>query len=259
MKSLKFLIIALLSVLVLFGIYIFINPNSINVKTTTPKTEYGTITNAMKTNENYDFKDFEDTNKFEIQLLNLQGNKTKYTSFNKEDLIKRLINGGNYQYTLNSSFWVIKQDPKIIYNLDDLLEKYQEFKDLGAYPFNIIWALAQIGGDDSILILKKHQGKIIDYAKVINLAVKAINLRKIKGTNYGYLLLDQVEVRSFPSKDAPVIKKVVFGTELKLSLRMIKNLREEGLKGPNQYDEVVLGDNQMGYILRSTDNFPVFM
>lgn len=185
----------------------------------------------------------------------------KYTI---KELEEKLIYSG-YLSTLQASYWVVEQGQEIVPYLGILLKDYHKYANdpitAGAYPFNILWSLGQIGGTSSLQVLKMFL-EILPEDEIATLAIDAIELRKRKNVQtYGLLLLEEAKVYSEPRMDSKVLTKITFGQTVKKIQAFIENKNEEGPRaGPAVYDYIeVPGLKVKGYIQRRGDDFSPVM
>lgn len=184
------------------------------------------------------------------QLIDNEGRE----QYKISDLEDRLINNG-YLFSLGEAYWVADQGPAIIPYLDYLLskQKYYEEKNgyaVGAFPFNVVWALSQIGGKEAEKTLLKYQN-----SADTNLALKALRLRR-KDKGLGVMITEDVVYRKASNK-SPVIDQVKEGEVVRGLKTGIVNNNEEGARGgPAIFDYIeVPSKNIKGYIQRAGDDF----
>lgn len=180
----------------------------------------------------------------------------------------RMVYGG-YLDTLYVAYWAAKQGEVIVPLLGKVLFKYPKYQNepsasAGAYPFNIIWALAQIDSDHSLKILIKFFGWTTDKLnhELAQLAIEGFQLRRSKqGKTYGILVRREAKLLEKPSEKAGVRRVVRSGQKVRIVKSYIENLNEEGARsGPAVFDYVeLIPQEDRGYIQRFGGDFTSFI
>jgi hypothetical protein len=175
----------------------------------------------------------------------------------------RLVRGG-YLDTLFAAQWAVAQGEAVIPLLAQLLEKGQQYQEeeggaVGAYPFNVLWALAHIPNSRSFQVLEKYQGATQDPTAALALQGWRLRLNE-QSTRFGVLVNDGALLER-PEEKALVVKKIKSGQKVKILQEMIANPKEVGPRGGAvYYDRVELQPSaEQGYIPRAGDDFSPFM
>lgn len=180
----------------------------------------------------------------------------------------RMAQGG-YLDTLRASYWAAEQGEAIIPILAELLYhpgKYQKepFAAAGAYPFNVIWALAHIDSNRSLQILLKYSGwtkETINHG-IAALAIKGFRLRRSKQSKaYGVLVRAEAKLLARPSENATVLKLLKSGQSVRVLKPYLENPKEEGPRGgPAVFDYIErIPGGERGYIQRFGGDFTSFI
>jgi hypothetical protein len=180
-----------------------------------------------------------------------------------QEVEKRMVQGG-YLDTLRESYWAAAQGEAIVPLLATLLksrEKYQAAPGgaTGAFPFNVLWALAHIGGAHSLKVLTDYYADIQD--ETAALAIKGHRLRAAQKSGAYGILINEAVLLSRPSQAAGRLKQLRAGQQVKILKERIANPREEGPRGgPALFDRVKLWPSgEPGYIPRAGDDFSPFI
>ncbi len=176
---------------------------------------------------------------------------------------KRLVRGG-YLDTLFAAHWAAAQGEAVIPLLAQMLDKQQQYREeergaVGAFPFNVFWALAHIPSSGSLKVLEKYYAATKDPTAA--LAIKGWRLRlNEQSPRYGVLTNDGFLLER-PEEKAQVVKKIKSGQQVKVLQEKIANPREVGPRGGAvYYDRVeLLPSAEQGYIPRAGDDFTPFM
>jgi hypothetical protein len=176
---------------------------------------------------------------------------------------KRLVRGG-YLDTLFAAQWAVAQGEAVIPLLDQMLEKGPQYREeeggaVGAYPFNVLWALAHVPSSRSRQVLEKYQEASKD--PVAALALKGWWLRYFEQSVRFGVLINDGSLLERPEEKALVVKRIKSGQKVKILQEKIANPREVGPRGGAQYyDRVELfPSGEPGYIARGGDDFTPFM
>lgn len=180
-----------------------------------------------------------------------------------EGLENRMVRGG-YLDTLYTAQWAVRQGEAVVPLLAQMLEKGRQYQEeeggaVGAYPFNVLWALAHIPGSKSLAVLEKHHAATKD--PVAALALKGWWLRRHEDSPRFGVLINDGGLLERPAEKARVVKQVKSGQKVKILQEMIANPRETGPRGgAGYYDRVELVPSaEQGFIPRGGDDFSPFM
>jgi len=176
---------------------------------------------------------------------------------------KRMVQGG-YVDTLYAAYWAAAQGEAAVPILAQLLQNRQQYGEerhgaVGAFPFNVLWALGHIPSSKSLKALETYQAATQDATAA--LAIKGWWLRRFQeSSRYGVLVNDGSLLESAGEKSREV-KKLKSGQKVKILQEKIANYREVGPRGgPAYYDRVeLLPSGEQGYIPRAGDDFTPFI
>jgi hypothetical protein len=176
---------------------------------------------------------------------------------------KRLVQGG-YLDTLYAAQWAAAHGEAVIPILAQMLEKVRHYREeegdaVGAFPFNVLWALAHIPGSKSRQVLETYYDATEDPTAALALAGWRLRYNE-QSTRFGVLARDG-DLLERPEEKALVVKKIKAGQKAKILQEMIANTREVGPRGgARYYDRVeLLPSGEQGYIPRAGDDFSPFM
>jgi hypothetical protein len=175
----------------------------------------------------------------------------------------RMVRGG-YLDTLYAAYWAAAQGEAVVPILAQLLHNRQQYVEelhgaVGAFPFNVLWALGHIPSAASLKVLETYQAASKDANAA--LAIKGWRLRRFQeSSRYGVLVNDGVLLETAGEKSR-VVKKLKSGQQVKILQEKIANYREVGPRGgPVYYDRVeLLPSGEPGYIPRAGDDFTPFI
>lgn len=175
----------------------------------------------------------------------------------------RMVRGG-YLETLQGAYWAARQGEAMVPILSKMLQKNQQYQQeldmaTGAFPFNALWALAHIPGEQSLKVLEQYFAATKDRSAA--LAIQGHKLRQDRqGSQYGVVIND-TQLFSRPSEQSQVLQEITSGKQVKILQEKIVNTQEEGPRGgPSAYDRVeLLPGGPPGYIQRAGDGFTPFM
>lgn len=173
------------------------------------------------------------------------------------DEIEQRLTYGGWTETLLNALWAVDQGESVIPYIDLLLIKLsrQEIDrlDAGAFPFNAIWALAQIGGDKAYDVLIRHHNSM-----TTALAIEALEARKQDPLLR--VLMNAESLYRLPSYEARIIAKLEEGCRVIVLSDMVINECEEGPRGGSAwYDYIFVPERQIrGYIMRGGIGFPPY-
>jgi hypothetical protein len=175
----------------------------------------------------------------------------------------RLVRGG-YLDTLYAAQWAVAQGEAAIPLLAQMLDKGEQYREeeggaIGAFPFNVIWALAHIPSSRALNALEKYFEATQDPAAA--LAIQGWRLRlNEQSSRFGVLINDGALLEN-PREKALVVKKIKAGQKVKIFKEQIANPKEVGPRGGVQYYDRVelLPSGEQGYVPRGGDDFSPFM
>ncbi len=180
----------------------------------------------------------------------------------------RMVKGG-YLDTLYAAYWAAGQGETIVPLLERMLyhpEKYQKapFVLTGAYPFNVIWALAQIDSERSLKILTGYSAWAPEpfYKDLARLAIEGFRLRRSKqGKTYGVLIRAEAQLLERPSGKARGRIWLKSGQKVRILKVYLENPAEEGPRGgPAVFDYIeLLPWGKRGFIQRFGGDFSPFI
>jgi hypothetical protein len=185
------------------------------------------------------------------------------TDLTLQEAENRLIRGG-YLETLHNAPWAAAQGGAMVPLLSQMLQKSQAYdRELGgatgAFPFNVLWALAHIRQPGALQVLEKYSAASRD--PNATLALQGWHLRAdMKNPRCGVLIND-APLLAQPSETALVLKNLKSGQTVKIEQEKIAAPGEEGPRGgPAHYDRVeLIPGGEKGYIQRRGDDFSPFM
>jgi hypothetical protein len=185
------------------------------------------------------------------------------TALTLKEAESRLVRGG-YLDTLRNAYWAVDQGAAIVPLLGQMLNKRKAYDEelggaTGAFPFNVMWALAHIPQAPALQVLEKYAAASHDPSAA--LAIKGWKLRAQKqGPGYGVLTND-TPLLAKPAGNSQVVKQLQAGQAVQIVRAMITSPGEEGPRGgPAHYDQVkLLPGGEQGYIARAGDDFSPFM
>lgn len=185
------------------------------------------------------------------------------TALTLKEAENRLVWGG-YGETLLNAPWAVEQGAAIVPLLGEMLNKKKTYDEelggaTGAFPFNVLWALAHITQAPALQVLEKYAAASRDPGAA--LAIKGWKLRAQKqGPDYG-VLTNNAPLLEKPAAKAWVVKQLKAGQAVQIVRAMIASPGEEGPRGgPAHYDQVkLLPGGEQGYIARAGDDFSPFM
>jgi hypothetical protein len=174
----------------------------------------------------------------------------------------RLVRGG-YLDTLYAAQWAVAQGEAVIPLLSDLLDKGEQYRQeggsTGAFPFNVLWALAHLSSSRARQALEKYFEATHDPTAA--LALKGWRLRNNEQSPRFGVLLSEGALLEAPREKAQVVKKLKAGQQVKIMQEKIVSPKEVGPRGgPQLYDRVELVPSaEQGYIPRAGDDFSPFI
>jgi hypothetical protein len=179
------------------------------------------------------------------------------------DVENRMVRGG-YLDTLFAAHWAVAQGEAVIPLLAQMLDKGEQYREeeggaIGAFPFNVLWALAHIPGSQARQALEKYQEATQDPTAA--LAIQGWRLRLNEQSSRFGVLINDGALLEHPREKAQVVKQIKAGQKVKILQEKIVNPKEVGPRGGAQYyDRVELWpSSEQGYIPRSGDDFSPFM
>jgi hypothetical protein len=148
--------------------------------------------------------------------------------------------------------------------LAQMLDKGEQYREeeggaIGAFPFNVIWALAHIPSSRALNALEKYYDATQDPAAA--LAIQGWRLRlNEQSSRFGVFINDGALLEN-PREKAQVVKEVKAGQKVKILQEKIANPKEVGPRGGVQYYDRVelLPSAEQGYVPRGGDDFTPFM
>jgi hypothetical protein len=174
----------------------------------------------------------------------------------------RLVRGG-YLDTLYAAQWAVAQGEAVIPLLSELLDKGEQYRQeggvTGAFPFNVLWALAHLPSSRARQALERYYEASQDPTAA--LALKGWRLRYNEQSPRFGVLLNAGALLENPREKAQVVKKLKAGQQVKILQERIVNPKEVGPRGgPQLYDRVELVPSaERGYIPRAGDDFAPFI
>jgi hypothetical protein len=181
---------------------------------------------------------------------------------------ERMVKGG-YLDTLYAAYWAVEQGEAIVPILERMLyhpEKYQKvpFIPTGAYPFNVIWALAQIDSERSLKVLTGYSAWTSESfnQNLAQLAIKGFQLRRTKHRKaYGVLVRAEAQLLERPSVKARLLIWLKSGQRVRIVKSYLENPTEEGPRGgPAVFDYIeILPWGKRGYLQRFGGDFTSFI
>jgi hypothetical protein len=174
----------------------------------------------------------------------------------------RLVRGG-YLDTLYAAQWAVAQGEAVIPLLSAMLDKAEEYREAGgstgAFPFNVLWALAHLPSSRARQALERYYDASQDPTAA--LALKGWRLRYNEQSPRFGVLLSEGALLEAPREKAQVVKKLKAGQQVKIMQERIVNPKELGPRGgPQLYDRVELVPSaEQGYIPRAGDDFSPFI
>ena len=176
---------------------------------------------------------------------------------------KRLVRGG-YLDTLFAAQWAAAQGEPVIPLLAQMLEKGPQYQEeeggaVGAYPFNVLWALAHIPDSRSFQVLEKYYDASKDPTAAR--AIEGWRLRRNEQSPRFGVLVNDGALLERPEEKALVVKRIKAGQKVKILQEMIANPKEVGPRGgAAYYDRVeLLPSAEQGYLPRAGDDFTPFI
>jgi len=170
-----------------------------------------------------------------------------------------------------SSYWAVEQGRAIVPHLAKLLAQSSNDRKkalaagepLVGYPFNVIWALAQIGGAGARAALAQHAARAQDTEDrpLAKLALAGLDLRaKIRKPEAGVLRYDSAPLLVKPSHESPKIRVLKAGQGLRILKSGIENNKETGARGgPTRFCEVqLIPGGHKGYLELEGEGFPLW-
>lgn len=180
----------------------------------------------------------------------------------------RMVKGG-YLETLYAAYWAAEQGEEIVPILEELLFRQQKYEKepytaIGAYPFNVMWALAHIDSNRSLKSLKQYSRWTKDgfHKNLAGLAIKGFQLRQTKHSKaYGVLVRSEAKLFERPSERARVFKLLKYGQSVRVLKLYIVDKKEEGPRGgPAVFDYVeLIPQGERGYVQRVGGDFTSFI
>jgi hypothetical protein len=175
----------------------------------------------------------------------------------------RMVRGG-YLDTLYAAQWAVAQGEAVIPLLGQMLDKGEQYQEeeggaIGAFPFNVLWALAHIPSSKALNALEKYHEATKDPTAA--LAIQGWRLRSNEQSpRFGVLSNDGALLEN-PREQAQVVKKIKAGQKVKILQEKIVNPKEVGPRGGAQYYDRVelLPSGEPGYLPRAGDDFSPFM
>ena len=175
----------------------------------------------------------------------------------------RMVRGG-YLDTLFAAHWAVAQGEAVIPLLAQMLDKGEQYREeeggaIGAFPFNVLWALAHIPSSQARHALEKYQEATQDPTAALAIQGWRLRLRE-QSSRFGVLINDGSLLEN-PGEKAQVVKKIKAGQKVKILQEKIANPKEVGARGGAQYyDRVELfPSSEQGYIPQGGDDFSPFM
>jgi hypothetical protein len=180
-----------------------------------------------------------------------------------EQLEQKLVRG-SYLDTLHAAPWAAAQGEAVVPQLAAMLARGQKYDEqwegaTGAYPFNVIWALAQISTPASLQVLEHYFSRTDNEAA--GFGIKGVKLRlEQKNRQYGVLLSDK-PLLAGASQTARSLRELKAGQAVRILQARVVNAAEEGPRGgPALFDYVeVLPSGPKGYVERAGDGFPPYI
>jgi hypothetical protein len=171
---------------------------------------------------------------------------------------------GGYTETLLNAYWAVDQGEAIVPLLGEMLQKRRAYDEelggaTGAFPFNVLWALAHIPQPSALKVLEKYSA--VSHDPTAALAITGWQLRaREQGRHYG-VLTNNAPLLEKPEGKACVVKELKAGQPVQVVRQMINNPGEQGPRGgPANYDQVeLIPGGEQGYIQRAGDDFSPFM
>lgn len=176
-----------------------------------------------------------------------------------------------YNQLGESSYWAVEQGHAIVPHLARLLAQSAEDKKkalvagepLVSYPFNIVWALAQIGGGQARTALAQQAAHTPDAEdrRMAKLALAGLDLRaKIRKPDVGVLRYASAPLLVKTSHESQKICVLKAGQGLRILKRGIENDKEIGARGGStRFCEVqLLPGGQKGYLELEGEGFPLW-
>lgn len=176
---------------------------------------------------------------------------------------QKMVRGG-YLETLQAAYWAAREGEALVPILAQMLGKEKHYQaalggSTGAFPFNALWALAHIPGDRSRQALEQYLAASQDQTAA--LALKGHRLRQAQQSSRYGIVIHDTPLLSQPREQAPVVREISSGQQVKIVQERIINAQEEGPRGgPSVYDRVeLLPGGERGYIQRAGDGFTPFI